>query len=283
MTTNNRANLWPSIIKRMGVKRMGSATLAIAAVILPACASSTPEANVETETSEMTEAMENNVTAEDLSEDLASYLGQTVTIREEVEEVVTDYAFLLEEDQFFGGKETLIINASGQTVDLVDGEDTDVQVTGEVRAFVLADLEREYGFDLDDDLFIDYDQQPVIIAESIALSPDPDDISDSPEDYYFRRIAVEGDVETLLGPNVATLNEEALFGGEDLLVIHPEENFLVKEGESVVMTGTLQAFVTADIERDYDLTWDLDLQEQIEVEYENRPVLIVDSVYPSAM
>lgn len=272
----NLSNLWPTI-----VKRTGGLTLAVAAVVLPACGSPTPEADVSS--SEVSEATANNVTTGDLSDDLVSYLGQTVSVREEVEEVVGNYAFLLDDDELFGGEEILIINASGEAVDLVEGEDTQVQVTGEVREFVLADLEQEYGFDLDDTLFVDYDQQPAIVAQSIALSPDPEDISDNPAEYYYRRIAVNGDIESLLASNVATVDEEALFGGEDLLVISPEDSFVVQEGEEVVMTGTLQPFVAADIERDYDLTWDLDLQQQVEAEFEDRPVLIVDSVYPSAL
>jgi hypothetical protein len=38
--------------------------------------------------------------------------------------------------------------------------------------------------------------------------------------------------------------------------------------------------VVADIERDYDLTWDLNLQRKLEAEYSKKPVLITESVYP---
>ena len=40
--------------------------------------------------------------------------------------------------------------------------------------------------------------------------------------------------------------------------------------------------VLADIERDYDLTWDLDVEQEIEAEYNKKPVLVVDSIYPAA-
>lgn len=262
--------------------RTGAAALAIAAIVLPACGTSTPEAEVTDNDVAVTTETEENVTTEELTENLDTYLGQTVTIREEVQEVVGDYAFSLDEDQLFGGEEVLIINASGLPVDLVDGDDTDVQVTGEVQELILADLEREYGFDLDDELFVDYEQQPVIIAQSIALSPDPDDITDNPEDYYYRRIAVEGEVETVYDTNVVTLDDEALFGGEGLLAIQPQDAVTVQEGEAVVMTGVLRPFVTAEVEQEYNLTWDLDLEEQLEAEYQDRPVFIVDSIYPSA-
>ena len=273
-------------ISNLSVKlfnRAGFTALAAAAVILPACGSPTPEAEVTETENDVAIAEESNVTTEDLSANLDSYLGQTVSVREEVEELVGDYAFMLDDDQLFGGEETLIINASGQPVDLVEGDDTDVQVTGEVRELILADLEQEYGFDLDDDAFIDYENQPVIVAQSIALAPDPDDITDNPDDYYYRRLAVNGDVGLVVSENTVTLEAEELFGGENLLAISPEQPLSLNEDEEVVMTGVLRPFITSEIEREYDLTWDLDLQEELEAEYQDRPVLIVDSVYPSAL
>jgi hemin uptake protein HemP len=278
MSTPKPRNLSAALFNRTGL-----ATLVAAAVLMPACATPTPEADMAETEDDVAMVEESNVTTEDLSENLDRYLGQTVTVREEVEELVGDYAFMLDDDQLFGGEETLIINASGLPVNLVEGDDTDVQVTGEVQELILADLEQEYGFDLDDGAFIDYEDQPVIVAQSIALAPDPDDITDSPEDYYYRRLAVNGDVGIVVSENTVTLESEELFGGESLLAISPEQAISLREDEEVVMTGVLRPFITSEIEQEYDLTWDLDLQEELEAEYQDRPVLIVDSVYPSAL
>lgn len=263
------------------IKRAGTAVLLAAAFVLPACAE--PTTDVETAEGEISEMADGNVTTEDINEALAMYEGQTVTVREEIEELVGDNSFLLEDDQLFGGEDILVINASGEGLELVEGDDTEVQVTGEVREFLIADLEEEYGFDLDPNLFVDYEQRPAIIAQSIALAPDPEEISEDPEQYYFRRIALNGEIESVLGDNIVTIDDDSLFGGDDLLVIDPEGNVLVQEGEEVTMTGTLRSFISADIERDYDLTWDLDVQEEIEAEYQDRPVFIVDEIYPSAV
>jgi hypothetical protein len=278
MSTPNLSNLSNKLFNRAGFT-----ALAAAALILPACGTPTPEADISETENDVAATTNSNVTTEDLSDNLSAYLGQSVTVREEVEEVVGDYAFLLDDDQLFGGEEILIINASGQPVDLVEGEDTDVQVTGEVRQLILADLEQEYGFDLDNDLFVDYENQPAIVAQSIALAPDADDISDNPDVYYNRRLALNGEVGTIIDTNVVTIEDEELFGGENLLVVSPEQPITVNESEEVTMTGTLRPFVTGELERDYDLTWDLDLQEQLEAEYQDRPVFVVDAVYPSAM
>lgn len=260
----------------------GSVALVAASIVLPACSNTpTEEAEVMDESTELAE--EDNVTTEEISDNLSDFLGETVTVRNEVDETVGEYAFFLEEGEFFGGEEILVINASEEGLYLVEGEGTDVQVTGEVRELIIADLETDYGIDLDPELFAEYETQPVIVAQSLALAPDPDDLTEDPEQYYGQRIAVAGEVSTLYATDLMTIDEESLFGGQDLLVINPNATLDFEEDEEVVMTGVLQSFISTEIERDYDLTWDLDLQEEIEAEFENRPVFIADEVYPSAM
>lgn len=260
-------------------KLAGKGALVAALVVLPACGSSSETVSEPAET----EATAENVTSEDIAENLESYIGETVTVREEVTEVVGEYAFLMEEEELFGGEEILVINASGEGVELVDGEDTDIQVTGEVREFVIADVEREFDLDLDPDFYAEYEQQPAIIGQSIALAPDPNDITEEPELYYYERIALNGEIEEVLDTNIITIDEESLFGGEDILVLNPNAEMSYTEGEEVTMTGILRPLNYAEIEGEYDLEWDLDLQREIEAEYNERPLFVADEVYPSAM
>jgi len=265
----------------------GAIALLSASVVLPACSNSPvveDEVGVdETEVTEEVAVADENVQVDDLSDNVEAYLGQTVTVREEAEEIVGDNAFLLDEDELFGGEEILVINASGEGIYLVKGDDTEVQATGEVRELVIADVEREYGLDLDPEIYADYETRPVIIAQSLALAPDPEDLTDDPEQYYNQRIALNAEVEEFWSTQVMSVDGDALFEDDDLLVINPMATLDFEEDEEVVITGVLRPFVTSDIERDYDLTWDLDLQEQIEAEYQERPVFIADEVYPSAM
>jgi hypothetical protein len=171
----------------------GAIALLGASVVLPACSNSPvveDEVGVdETDVTEEVAVADENVQVDDLSDNVEAYLGQTVTVREEAEEIVGDNAFLLDEDELFGGEEVLVINASGEGIYLVEGDDTEVQATGEVRELVIADVEREYGLDLDPEIYADYETRPVIIAQSLALAPDPADLTDDPEQYYNQRIA----------------------------------------------------------------------------------------------
>lgn len=254
--------------------RLGAITFSLmAATLLPACTSEVATTEDATE----------NVTAEEVSSETSNYVGQTVTIRGDVDEVVGDASFLMDDEQVLGGEEILVINASGEGITLPQGEGSEVQVTGEVKNFVIADIERDYGLDFDPNIYTEYEQKPALIAKSMALAPDPGDITANPETYYYKRIAVQGEVEEIKSTGVFTVDEEQLFGGEDLLVITANPDPQVNDGESVTIVGTLRPFVKAEFERDYDLTWDLDFKQEIEAEYENKPVFVADEIYPSAL
>jgi hypothetical protein len=237
---------------------------------------------VEDDTIAQTEA-EENVTTEEVAEDTEDYIGQTVTIRSDALEVIEPSTFTVADQEFFGGENIVVVNSSGEPFTLPE-DDTEVQVTGEVTRFVLADIESAYDLDLDPDLYVDYTDRPAIIAESLAPAPEPGEIAADPTQYYGRTLAVTGEVEEIYGANTFTLDEDELFGGKDLLVVvtNPTDT-PIQDGETVAVTGELRSFTVTDLERDYDLTWDLDVQKQIEAEYRERPVLVVDRVYPSAI
>jgi len=272
-----------TLFKNIGVKSIGrhrkvatSLLLATSMTVVSACSEMPAETTIPEEAAE-------NVTTEELSSGAEGLIGETVSIRAEIEDTVGKSAFLLEDNRLFGGEDVLVINSSGEPFALIDGDDTEVQVTGEVQQLVIAELETSYGLDLDPELYADYEDRPVVVAQSIALSPDPGDITSNPDMYYNKRIAVAGEVEDKLSPTTFTLDEETLFGGDDLLVISDMATPETQDGEEVTVTGILRPYIAAEFETDYDLDWDLSVQEQIEAEYTEMPVFIADEVYPSAM
>lgn len=275
-------------------KTKGAIALALMVILLPACAENRPEATApgtgSTSTAEnrpeAAASETGNVTTEEVANNTNALLGKTVTVRSEPVKKISPNTFTVSDEDFFGSETILVVNASGQPVVLPE-DDIEVQVTGKVAKFVVADIERDYDFlDLDPELYVEYEGKPAIIAQSIAPAPEPGEITENPKQYYGRTLAVAGEVENIVGPNAFTLDEDELIGASDLLVLvaNPKTaTTAVKDGEYVAVTGVLRSFVVADIERDYDLTWDLNLQRQLEVEYKDKPVLIVQSVYPSAV
>lgn len=255
--------------------RTGAIALALMAMLLPACTNERLNAS--------NPAVESNVTTEEVADETAELIGQTVTVRSEPVRKIAANTFTISDEEFFGSETILVVNASGKPLVLPTDDDTEVQVTGEVTKFVVADLNREYDLDLEPELYVEYEGKPAIIAQAIALAPEPGEITEDPSQYYGRTLAVTGEVENIVGPNAFTLDEDELIGASDLLVLAATPKQAIDDGEKVAVTGVLRKFVVADLERDYDLTWDLELQRKLEAEYSNKPVLIANSVYPSAI
>lgn len=251
----------------------GAVTLALMALILPACADK-EEANV---------SQTGNVTTEEVANNTSELMGKTVTVRSEPKDKVGPTSFTVSDEKFFGNESILVVNASGEAFTLPEDDDLEIQVTGEVSNFAIADIERKYNLKLDKQYYVEYENKSAIIARSIALSPDPGDITKNPEKYYNKRLAVTGEVEEIQNANTFTLEEEKLFGATDLLVLNPKPETAVKDDETVAVTGVLRPFVAAEFEREYDLGWDLQLKEKLEAEYKTKPVFVADSVYPSAI
>ncbi|MGB5972554.1 MAG: hypothetical protein WBG38_04505, partial [Nodosilinea sp.] len=234
------------------------------------------------------------VQTEEVSENTEGYIGQTVTIRSEPLEKVGDSSFTVSDERFFSSEPILVINASGVPMLLPEDGNVEVQVTGEVRNFLISEVDQEFDLTLDPTLYQDYEDQPVIIAQSIAMAPEPGQITEDPEQYYGETLAVTGEVEDIQSGAAFKLSEEQLFGSEDLLVVYASPKagtgdamaqppVTVAEGEQVAVTGVLRPFVIAEFERDYDLTWDADVQSQLEADYTDLPVLVATAIYPSAI
>lgn len=254
--------------------------LAVMALVLPACSDAQQEASAPPPAG--------NVTTEEVANETNRLIGQTVTIRSEPIEKISPNTFTVSDEEFFGTESILVVNASGEPFVLPAEADVEVQVTGQVRNFVLAEVEQEFDLDLDPEVYVEYESKPAIIAQAIALAPEPGELTSDPAQYYGKELAVTGEIEEVTGPNSFTLDEDQLFGATDLLVLRANPKAgtatpAIEDGETVAVTGVLRPFVVADIEREYDLTWDLDLQRKLEAEYSQKPVLIADAVYPSAI
>jgi hypothetical protein len=266
---------------------LGGMALGITALLLPGC-----------DTADEIEEGRTNVTTEDLAtDDLEGatgaggeeiVVGQEVTIRAPVQEEISDQAFVVQAED---GTDVLVINSPGQPVTL-PADDTPIQVTGEVREFVVADVEADYGLELDDELFVDYETEPAIVAESIALAPTPEQLAEGETaPFYDQVIAVEGDVGGIYSPNTFSLYEEGWIDDVGLLVIGTDQALAgvtlgeggLEEGENVTVTGRLADFNIAVLEQDYDLGWDEQELAEFEARYTDRPVIIAEGVYPSAV
>jgi hypothetical protein len=223
------------------------------------------------------------ITLENVAGSPEEYYGQTVTIRGDYQESIDENAFKLTRGGFlfFGGSEVLVVNNTGQPILPPENENISLQVTGEVQQLRVAELERDFGWDFwNPDEYVEYDQRPVIVAESVALAPDPSQISDNPEQFYGENIAVEGELNEYFTFNTMLLQQDKLIGGGDILVLLPPEANRINAGEDIVVTGEVRPFVMADIERDLDIRgWTPEMQSLFAEEYGNTPVMLAEDVY----
>lgn len=114
-------------------------------------------------------AMTANVAA--IMDNPAAYIGKTVTVTSEVEYAYGARAFRLDDEAVLRGgidNDLLVITRQPTTAAVNDTWLTDrATVTGTVRNFVVAEIERDYGFDLQPEIETEFRNKPVLIADSV--------------------------------------------------------------------------------------------------------------------
>lgn len=252
----------------------GIVALGLSLSILSAC-------NGQTQT---TQAEQDNVTSDDVTQVEAGdpAVGELVTIRSGVVETLDDNGFVMESNN---GDSILIINRTGTPFTQPE-EAIPIQVTGQLETFSAADSAQQYGIELDPELYSEYDQQPVIVAENFALAPRPQDLWNAPDEYYEETIAVEGDLRPLEeSENAFALFEEGWVSDTGVLIIGVGplvDAADLEAGENVVVTGQAQQLDEA-LLREAEFGWDDSQIQEFLSRYENRPVIIAEQVYPSAL
>ena len=125
------------------------------------------------DTSKADETMEGTVRVADITGEPDKYLGQTVTVVADVEEVHSPRAFSLDEDApLAGGIDNDLLVLSPQAGSLTDIDDTwlnnKVRVTGTVGKMSVVEIEREIGWDLRPELEVEVEKaRAVMIASSV--------------------------------------------------------------------------------------------------------------------
>ncbi|MFN6517172.1 MAG: hypothetical protein RMY29_022060 [Nostoc sp. CreGUA01] len=215
-------------------------------------------------------------------ENTDEFLGNSVTIKSKAIQKIGLSSFAVSDTRFFRGEPILVINASGVPFNLPLDQNIKVQVTGEVRNLVIPKIEQEFNLNIDEEYYSNYINKPAIIAQDLALAPQPHQIMQHPEQYYGLQVAVTGKVKNIGSPILLTLDKNQLFGGQDLLVLlKAPPQVTINQGETILVIGEVRRFVVAEIEQDYDFTWDTNVKSKLEAEYGNRTILVAETVYPS--
>ena len=111
-----------------------------------------------------------------------------------------------------------------------------------------------------------------------------DEVTDQPDNYIGRAVTVTGEIENVQEDRrVFTVEDHDWIFPENLLVVtqRPLSELMpgatadaIREDNKVRVSGTIHRLVTADMEREYDL----DLEREFEVEFQERPILVANSI-----
>ena len=199
-------------------------------------------------------------TVEKVTEQPFAYENRAVTLFGEVDDVYGERAFQLqsEEDPFeIWEEELLVISRSPIRMPGRSLEDDDhVVVSGKVRNLVVADLERELGWDLDPELETEFANKPIVIADGVSLvdeqaswrekQGEPVIVSYTLVTAHPSPESLAGSKASLASVTVRKVAGKALWVGfshpNQLLVVPPEPGVLegIQAGDQIAVEGQLK-------------------------------------------
>ncbi|WP_416675613.1 hypothetical protein [Egbenema bharatensis] len=263
-------------LKKLGV---GTLSMALLTAFVAACAPPQTETDPQAEqpTTEQP-ADPGAVTREDVAEDYEELIGQTVTIRGDIDERLADNVVRMGAGNLFGGEDIIVVLPDNFVLPTEEGDADDIavdriQVTGQVQRFTAAEAQQ---YNIPEDEIGQDEDRPMILADTAALSPDTGELSDNPELFFNQTVAVEGDLEEI-GPNAYRLGG-GLTGGDILVISDQPLQQLIDQGDDLVITGEARQFDIAEFQQQYN--WDAELQQEITENYGDNPVIVAQEVFP---
>jgi hypothetical protein len=116
----------------------------------------------------MTNAPGTRVALDDIESNPTKFVGQTISVDAEVEEVFGPRLFTIDEPHWGDLDGEVLVYAPTALAALVKDVDR-VTVTGTLKTVALADIEREWGwFELDPDIEVEFLKKPVLVANRIV-------------------------------------------------------------------------------------------------------------------
>lgn len=102
-------------------------------------------------------------------------------------------------------------------------------------------------------------------------------------DQTFEVVTEENDVEAeIKNDRALNLINKQLITSEDVLIINLTGKPISLQNQQLTVSGIVRPFIKEEFEQDYNLILDLETQQQLEKEYSQKPVLVVNSIFPSS-
>ncbi len=94
----------------------------------------------------------------------AKLIGESVTVSTKVMRIISPKAFVVQDKESLGGQEVLVVTNYDSPAVAVG---KNIELTGVMRQLVVADVEKEYGFDLEPGVEAEFKDKPIIAAKAI--------------------------------------------------------------------------------------------------------------------
>lgn len=111
-----------------------------------------------------------------------------------------------------------------------------------------------------------------------------EDLEDDTYGYEGETVTVRGELDEFLAPNIIVLEEDEefleMFENDSVLVVSDNiPKVTAGEGRDLRVVGEVRELSVAEVERDYSFDFDdFAIRNEVEYEYEGRPVIYADSV-----
>ena len=107
-------------------------------------------------------------------------------------------------------------------------------------------------------------------------------VSDNSEQLIGQTVTVKGEVEESYGSNLYRVQEQGEVFGDSVLVLtvppQPENATTLATDQNVQVTGQVQQFAMANFEQNYNLNLEPGVREQLQAEYEGKPVIVAETL-----
>jgi len=221
---------------------------------------------------------------DDLVETPTLYLDQTVTVEGKVGSLVESNAFYFWDEDLIDLNQERVLVVS-PTADGFDNfypvEDSTARVTGTVTDFTIADVSGELDYDLNDELYEEYETVVVLIADTVT-NREPvqtiPQVEDYPMAFYGKTVTLEGTIGSQIDDHSFVFFDDQLVGiagsiiGVDTDPVPIESD--TYDDQRIRVTGVIHANNVDIVSSEYGV----ELDEQAWADYTERPVIAITDI-----
>lgn len=117
--------------------------------------------------------------------------------------------------------------------------------------------------------------------ESVVERPETLEMAmDNPDEYLDETITIVGEVAKVYNAQAFVVRGEDYFEPDDgmLVIAYDPEGPMPEEGEYVEITGEMRSMVLADLDKDYDITLENAIVQELAATFAEAPFLVAENI-----